>query len=364
MINLTLNDPTQKQLEDRIKNTEQLISKVLSILNNSEKVAKIYTMPDLGFSAIVERMLGGFFNGMCITWDTDIPFIPVDAQIKACGAAVFELSECISPDEFSFRIDKAYKNICKYIWDYNFSNHFVLLTYDINTNKQYLVLHSSAKEFQIDITKALIPTPGIWFENDIQTYNDFGNNYFLRYIYGNIAERFYKIAKLQNDFIINKNRKFAELVLENNLKQEITNLSHYGMPCDNMICIGCHWEDAVFPLLTSPGRDIFVLRPNKESIRLHNAEKKYVLSPHGLGLEFKEQDTSIFFNKDNIEFKGEKYYIGHIMDIDNEVLIRGEKQDLMTYIQKILYKTPADVILQLKQICCYSKRGIQKFIEN
>ena len=51
----------------------------------------IYAMPDLGIAQNGTRMLGGFYTGSCYSWDSDVPFIPVDATVNVCGTAVYRL---------------------------------------------------------------------------------------------------------------------------------------------------------------------------------------------------------------------------------------------------------------------------------
>ena len=78
MINLTINDETQKNVMKQLEGTEKLLGKVASKLSNKKKNATIYAMPDLGIAQNGTRMMGGFFTGACYTWNSDIPFIPID----------------------------------------------------------------------------------------------------------------------------------------------------------------------------------------------------------------------------------------------------------------------------------------------
>ncbi len=92
MKNLTLNDPTQRELLSHLQITENLLAKVGTKLSGCKKTASITAMPDLGIAHNVTRMRGGFFTGAHYTWDSDVPFIPVDTTVNVCGTAIFRIS--------------------------------------------------------------------------------------------------------------------------------------------------------------------------------------------------------------------------------------------------------------------------------
>ena len=79
-------------------------------LKKTQKESMIYAMPDLGIAQNGTRMLGGFYTGSCYSWDSDVPFIPVDATVNVCGTAVYRLKQKITPQEFQRRLDGVMKN--------------------------------------------------------------------------------------------------------------------------------------------------------------------------------------------------------------------------------------------------------------
>ena len=90
--------------------------------------------------------------------------------------------------------------------------------------------------------------------------------------------------------------------------EEIINLSHYGMPTNNAICIGCQWEQENFTLLTAPGNDIYLVHPDlssKNTIKLE--DKKITLTPHGCGVMFKNSNDTIEYLEDGMLI-GKKYF--------------------------------------------------------
>lgn len=108
--NFSLNDNTQKEILKHLEITSELLSKVGTKLSETQKESMIYTMPDLGIAQNGTRMLGGFYTGACYSWDSDIPFIPVDATVNVCGTAVYKLKQSITVQEFKERLDRVMSN--------------------------------------------------------------------------------------------------------------------------------------------------------------------------------------------------------------------------------------------------------------
>ncbi len=100
--NFSLNDNTQKEILKHLEITSKLLSKVGTELSGTQKESIIYTMPDLGIAQNGTRMLGGFYTGACYSWDSDIPFIPVDATVNVCGTTVYRLKHKIAENIRNF----------------------------------------------------------------------------------------------------------------------------------------------------------------------------------------------------------------------------------------------------------------------
>ena len=151
IINFSLNDTTQKEILKHLETTSHLLGKVGTKLSGKQKESVIYAMPDLGIAQNGTRMLGGFYTGACYTWDSDIPFVPVDTTVNVCGTAVYKLKEKITRQEFKKRLDDVMKNRetyleyanthlpsqilksidvddeSKFFWNYNVGNHFAII---------------------------------------------------------------------------------------------------------------------------------------------------------------------------------------------------------------------------------------------
>ena len=110
LINFSLNDDTQKEILHHLEITSKLLSKVGTELSETQQESKIYAMPDLGIAQNVTRMLGGFYTGACYSWNSDIPFVPVDTTVNVCGTTVYRLKQRITVQEFKEKLDNVMKN--------------------------------------------------------------------------------------------------------------------------------------------------------------------------------------------------------------------------------------------------------------
>ena len=371
--NLTINDETQKAILPHLENTDRLISKVTSQLSNSEKESHIYAMPDLGIPHNSTRVLGGFFTGAYYTWDCDIPFIPVDTTVNVCGTAVYKLKHDISTEEFKFRLDNVLNNISKYDWNYNKGNHFVILAYsdgkyDLEKG-YYMIVHASASEYKKQKNLGLYPEKDNWYWNNIQTEFLPNSNRYLRYITGTTAEKFYTIAHFLELFNIERNRYFCDKVLGNLLDKEILNISHYGMPNSNSVCIGVQWKNEIYTLLTAPGKNIYIIEPILSKTNKNYLSDKIILTPHGLGLEIANEHKEIKYCEDSFMLGNTIFNQDKNIEIGVYTKNRGidvKNNTFQEIIHPIFNICPGKLKGELQQICSYSKHGfkIYKNTEN
>lgn len=175
--NFSLNDNTQKEILKHLKTTSKLLSKVGTKLSETQKESMIYAMPDLGIAQNGTRMLGGFYTGACYSWNSDVPFVPVDTTVNVCGTTVYKLNQNITVQEFQKRLDNVMQNrdtylkytsthlpsqildsidlerADKFYWNYNVGNHFAILAEQNDDNSeltegQYMIVHASAIELK------------------------------------------------------------------------------------------------------------------------------------------------------------------------------------------------------------------------
>ncbi len=392
MVNLTINDETQQQVLQHLVDTENLLSKIASKLSHQKKKANIYAMPDLGIAQNGTRMMGGFYTGACYTWDSSVPFIPVDATVNVCGTAVYKLKQAISNHEFINRLNTVMNNhdtyvkfiqkclpkeiqnsintndASKFYWNYNKGNHFVILANSDGSQGleagQYMIVHASAIEFKKDnLQYGLYPVKGNWFYDDIKTEYDDEHKRYLRYITGDKARKFYQIANYLKDFNKVRNRYFCQLVLGDLMEKEIVNISHYGMPSINAVCVGAQWEQQDYTLLTAPGNDIFLVHPEISSNYRNNIQIdgcKIALTPHGCGVKMNYPDDKIEYFAGGIKIGNHRYQIGESINIGVDVSVRTKGMtnlELDNHINKILSICPGHVYGRLTQEFARTKYG-------
>lgn len=392
MINLTINDETQKNVMKQLEGTEKLLGKVASKLSNKKKNATIYAMPDLGIAQNGTRMMGGFFTGACYTWNSDIPFIPIDATINVCGTAVYKLNKNITNEEFISKLNKVMndrntyldfvnkylpsnvlKSIdvsdsSKFFWNYNKGNHFVIFAESNGDGElekgQYMIVHASAIEFKKDnLQYGLYPVKDNWFYDDIQVEYDENHKRYIRYITGEKATRFYEIATFLKDFNKIRNRYFCQSVLGDLIESEIINISHYGMPTINSVCIGSQWEQTDYTLLTAPGNDIFLVHPNIDKCNQNSVsidEKNLTLTPHGCGVRMNNSNDNIEYFDGGIRIGDNSYKIGESVNIGVDVSVRTSgmsNSELYNHISDILSKCPGQIYGRLSQKFARTKYG-------
>lgn len=255
----------------------------------------------------------------------------------------------------------------KFYWNYNVGNHFVILAEQNEENSelpkgQYIIVHASAIELKNDNLKyGLYPVEGNWYYDDIQTIYDDNEYRYLRYIYGKKAVQFAGLANILQRINKDRNRYFCKEVLGELTGEEIINLSHYGMPTNNVICIGCQWEQDNFTLLSAPGNDIYLVHPNLSSentIKLK--DKEITLTPHGCGVKLKNSSDTIEYLADGIRIGNRQLKKGESINIGNDVAIRTSNMDskqVKEHIEKILDKCPGTIYGRMHQLFARTKYG-------
>ena len=389
--NFSLNDNTQKEILKHLETTSKLLSKVGTKLSETQKESMIYAMPDLGIAQNGTRMLGGFYTGACYSWNSDVPFVPVDTTVNVCGTTVYKLNQNITVQEFQKRLDNVMQNrdtylkyasthlpsqildsidlerADKFYWNYNVGNHFAILAEQNDDNSeltegQYMIVHASAIELKKDNLKyGLYPVEGNWYYDDIKTIYDDNENRYLRYIYGKKAVQFAELASMLQKINKDRNRYFCKTVLGELAGEEVINLSHYGMATNNAVCIGCQWEQEDFTLLTAPGNDIFLVHPNvtaPNTIDLNN--KKITLTPHGCGVMLKNSSDTIKYLNDGILIGNKHFKKGESINIGNDVSVRTNNMDskhVKQHIETVLDRCPGTIYGQMHQLFARTKYG-------
>lgn len=365
MINLTNNDFTQKIILGHLQTTENMLREIGSKLSNSEQEAQIIAMPDLGFPRNTIRILGGFFTGALYSWETKVPFIPVDTTVNSCGVSVFKLNKPIEDEETFFKLIKygiKQSQNSSYDWNYDSGNHFI--NYGIVEHSEqiptgyYVVLHSSASEFK-DYHNGLYPKKDNWFYHKIHTYN-YGNRY-IRYISGKTAEEFYNTSSVVNNYNKIRQRYFANILFENNneIEDEVLYAAHYGMPNINSVAIGCNYieKESMYLLLTTPNQPCFFIKPYSGGQNQINLFKEFLLTPHGLGMQMIDEFDFNYAPNNNLLFNNKLYSKEDKLSFKTDLKIRDcfyNNSLHKTDIEKFLVNCPGQIIGEFKTKYSYN----------
>jgi hypothetical protein len=362
MKNLSLNDPTQKSIFEHIQITEQLLSKAATCASKRQKEAEIITLPDLGMPHNVRRVHGGFFTGAMYKWESDVPIFPVDSTMNVDTVSVYRTNTPISSKkDFIQKVEQAIVNKGSYDWNFDAGNHFV--TYGSVTgsthleNGNYLVLHGSASEFKNQYN-GLYPFEKNWYSSEVKTvWHDDGIRY-LRYIEGKIAERFFNISKMLEEYNKLRHQYFATTICKDNNIEEVINLLHYGMPSSNSVAIGCQWFErpSLFLLLTTPHKPLYFIESIKDAKNSTVIEGKNLgLYPHGLGKHSLKPLT--------ICVNGNNFTLTESLQDEQSLALRKLEElvvdscGLPKQIKHILERCPGKVVGMLQPIFSYGRHG-------
>ena len=349
-------DTSQEKISEQLSTTEKMISLIGEKLTGKKCNCQIIALEDLGFSNNIMRMVGGFYTGMFIEWDCNINFIPVDATINSCGVSIFELtSPFLSYNDFLYAVKRSEKEAQSMgvKWNFNSGNHFISLSVDTLTGKQFLIIHASDNDYKFG-EKGLYPREDTWYYSHIQSLHY--KERYIRYIHSDIAEKFYDYYLEAQEHNPIRNDIIAELI-SNKCAKRILYTQHYGMPSHTSIAIGCQWKGSHHILLTSLGKNIYIIANEKEN------EQSFF--PHGFGSCLKENCKNITYRDNELYINGQPLlpYVDGLLK-SGIVQTRFFNADIdKDFICKFLDKRNFRIISEYKQIYSYNEKGFRSFAE-
>lgn len=351
-------DSTQKKLYSMIKTTEDVMNHLLEKTSFSGN-AKIVCNLDLGFPHDVIRIAGGFATGIYVSWNSKIPFIPIDICMNACTVSIYKLDqikgEIITKNNIEDLLSKL--NDSSYIANFHRGNHFISYVESVIDASRYMIIHSSTAEFET-LYNGLYPVENNFFYEKIRTF--YYNNQYVRYLDGQAAELFQRLA--ENLYVFNENRHdfIISLLVGKNAKiHDSKHYHHYGMPSSNEAIIGCHLikDGQQTPLLTRPGENIYIIQYNKAIDEEFSMLDKFT-TPHGFGkchLDVPNIDIDIIRNTfilDSREYKIQ--YGASLRDHPNLHLRNLPIEVFMNYLSK---HYDCKIVQEFKQLVSYNKMG-------
>lgn len=353
-------DETQRVISDYLDITENMLNELL-INKKFCGHAKIQSTLDLGFPHDVIRLGGGFATGIYLEWDTQIPFIPVDICMNACTVSIYELAEEIAQLFCDDNIQLLLKRLEMSSYKANFhrGNHFISYLESVKTHIKYVMIHSSAAEFETNYN-GLYPVEGNFvYSNTKKFFSKTGR--YLRYLEGAEAELFarmasnlYKFNENRHDFIISSFLGCCSPI------KSSSHFHHYGMPSENEAIIGCHKikKNDIVPLLSRPGENVFL-------IKYANALDKGVIArqgfitPHGLGkMHCAVPKIRVNVNKEILYLDEIAYELKYGVSLRDHPGLKLRDIQMNSFF-KVMEKTyNFEIIDEFKQICSLNKNGL------
>jgi hypothetical protein len=362
MKNLAVIDQTQRELARHLDVTEKLLVRAVSKISGCDKSAEVWLMPDLGVPHSVRRMLGGFFTGMLAKWDCNEPFVPIDSTMNVCAVGIYRVDNIFpTSGAFAEQIEKVRQTKwpeCSYGWNFNSGNHFITLV-RVGSGQglpegHYLVLHSSACEFKLQ-RNGLYPSGGNWYTDRINQIEDAATGRHLRFLHGNVADRFFRQANLLLDYNRIRLHYFAEAIMAGGMVEEVSYHPHYGMPDQQSVAIGCQWlpKDSTCLLLTAPGEKLLLMQPYSDKAnQVQLAGRDCVLVPHGLGVKSRKK-LDLTYLPNDLQINGRIFDPNASLKGDAEFMIRGIDGDLDRIVDQVLASCPGRITAELKPIFSY-----------
>lgn len=349
-------DSTQNRLDSYLKKTESIMNELLCRKPFYGNVRIICNL-DLGFPHDVIRIAGGFATGIYVSWYSRIPFIPVDICMNVCSVSIYKLDFIHGNFFTEDRITKLLENLknSSYIANFHRGNHFISYLESMVDSSRYIMIHSSAAEFET-LYNGLYPVENNYFFHKTKTY--YSGSRYIRYLEGSDAELYWKIAdnlytynENRHDFIINcLIGEDAKIVKENHYH-------HYGMPSECEAIIGCHMlkkgEEA--PLLTRPGENVYLLRYNN---RLDGSiDEERFTAPHGLGKRHVGM-PSISVSRNLFRLDKSEYKIKYGESLRSHPCLYLRDLPIEDFMKHLKNEYDYQVIDEYKQLISLNKSGI------
>lgn len=352
-------DSTQEKLYSMLETTENVMNHLLAT-NTFSGNAKIVCNLDLGFPHDVIRIAGGFATGIYVYWNSKIPFVPIDICMNACTVSVYKLdqikSEIITENKVDELLNKL--NSSSYIANFHRGNHFISYVESVIDGSRYIIVHSSAAEFET-LYNGLYPVENNYFFDKIKIF--YYDKQYIRYLDGQAAELFQKMAA--NLYAFNENRHdfiISLLVGQDAKIHNSKHYHHYGMPSSNEAIIGCHLIEAgeQTPLLTRPGENIYIIQYNKTIDQEFLMMDKFT-TPHGFGkCHLDVPNIKINITRNTFELDSLEYKIKYGESLRSHPNLQLRNLPVEVFLDYLSMNYDYKIIQEFKQLVSYNKLGL------
>lgn len=354
-------DFAQEFLIPYITETERIFRNALRTLDRSAD-CRIVGAADLCIPHDVIRLAGGFATGCFVEWSCDVPVIPVDTTVNIDTSSIFYIDEDLggqfTPETFADLIEVTTSG-SSYVWNFNKGNHFISLARQRSDGQLALIFHSNEKEFKYQ-TNGLVPVPGNWFWDDIQVFRS--DDRYIRLLVGANATHFASVAKMLEEFNIQRHRFFA-LQLCKKVSKIVGERHdhHYFMPTPSSVAMGvyvCSPGDVV-PVFSKPGGAIPMFAADGGGA---NSVGEKVLVPHGWG-KTSSKPLSVSLEDGRLNVNGLRFHIAPRESLGKhpDLLLRDFSSDPTAedgFFAKVQSFCPGRVVDVFDQIVSYSQFGV------
>lgn len=358
-------DTSQEVLLDYLKETEIAMNELLS-QKQYRGNCRIQPNIDLGFPHDVIRLGGGFATGIYVYWNSSIPFVPVDICMNACTVSFYKLENAVDNLFNEKNIHSLLEHLQKssYIANFHRGNHFISFSEDILTKEKYIIIHSSAAEFET-LYNGLYPVEGNFVFDNTKIYNA-SNGRYIRYLDGKAAELFARMAENlyvfnenRHDFIINSMMRTGEGI------KSARHYHHYGMPSNHEAVIGCHLLTCndCSPLLTRPGENIFLLKYKSTLTPTYRTGNRFI-TPHGFGKQHMGKPEIVLnVEKQELSMDGIKYRLRYGESLRNHSTLKLRDISIENFMKKMKAVYDFSIVKEYKQLASYNKSGFIRWKE-
>lgn len=344
-------------LDLHLQKTERILNDLLS-KEPFCGYGKIIPNLDLGFPHDVIRLAGGFATGICIFWETKESFVPIDICMNACTVSLYKLNhECCFTRE---RIIKLIENLNKssYIANFHRGNHFISFLEEVTKKTKYIMIHSSAAEFET-CYNGLYPVEGNYFYNNMEYY--YSGQRCIRYLKGKVADLYLDMASGLYQY--NENRHnfiISALVEKDNIIEEVKHYHHYGMPSKQVALLGSHVikKNGISPLLTRQGENVYLIRYKnvfQENLKIN---ANLFITPHGLGkCHSAKTQMMIDYGREILNLDSLQYKIKYGESLRAHPGLKIRDINMIKYFSYFSQCYDYSIVKEFKQIASYNKSG-------
>jgi hypothetical protein len=354
------NDLAQIGLLEHLAQTELLLRRELRKIDSTAD-CEVIAAADLGIPYDAIRLSGGFATGCFVQWHCRVPVVPIDITMNIDTSSVFWVSES-ARDWFTKKnlltVREKIERGTGYEWNFDESNHFIVLAREQSTKRLAIIIHSNEREFKNQYN-GLCPTDNNWFANDI-VVSDNGR---LRLLVGRPAEIFISTAHMLGPYNIVRHRFVLHELLSGlgQIEDEL-HIHHYYMPSESSAALGCYVvpPGQRVPIFSQLGKPIIMYEGHTDGpniVRIEGQEK--CLIPHGFGMGL-DRPLHLIIHRDEFEFQGSIYPRRPRVSLLNDPsVVRREFPSVEAFLDALTPVCPGELVGTFRQVRSLSRLGFR-----